>query len=61
MVAIMYPHKFKLRDEWEKVKTVDPVFEEFAVAPIEILRLIALREHLRQKRAREKQSVKGVR
>jgi hypothetical protein len=62
MVAIMYPHRFKLRDRWDAAKSEHPILERFKVAPIEILRLIALREHLRQKKAgTSPQTVKGVR
>ncbi|MEK6272751.1 MAG: DUF262 domain-containing protein [Actinomycetota bacterium] len=62
MVAIMYPHRFKLRDKWEAAQSANPILERFKVHPIEILRLIALREHLRQKSARTSpQTVKGVR
>jgi hypothetical protein len=62
MVAIMYPHKFKLRDKWEAAQLAHPILQRFNIAPIEILRLIALREHLSQKAARKSpQTVKGVR
>jgi hypothetical protein len=62
MVAIMYPHRFKLRDKWDTAKADYPILEKFKIAPIEILRLIALREHLRQKSAgTSPQTVKGVR
>lgn len=62
MVAIMYPHNFKLRDRWETAQSDHPILERFKIAPIEILRLIALREHLRQKAAgKSPQTVKGVR
>ncbi|MBS1679022.1 MAG: DUF262 domain-containing protein [Actinobacteria bacterium] len=62
MVAIMYPHGFKLRDKWSGAVTANPILKRFEVAPIEILRLIALREHLRQKERRvSPQTVKGVR
>lgn len=62
MVAIMYPHDFKLRDRWNEAVAANPILGRFEVAPIEILRLIALREHLRQKERRTSpQTVKGVR
>lgn len=62
MVAIMYPHGFKLRDKWDQAIATNPILDRFDVAPIEILRLIALREHLRQKERRvSPQTVKGVR
>jgi hypothetical protein len=62
MVAIMYPHRFKLRDKWESAQAEHPILQRFKVAPIEVLRLIALREHLHQKAAGiSPQTVKGVR
>jgi hypothetical protein len=62
MVAIMYPHDFKLRDKWNEAMAANPILNRFEVAPIEILRLIALREHLQQKeRKTSPQTVKGVR
>jgi hypothetical protein len=62
MVAIMYPHRFKLRDRWESAQATHPILRRFKIAPIEILRLIALREHLKQKATGQSpQTVKGVR
>jgi hypothetical protein len=46
MVAKLYPRGFHLRDEWTNVVEVSPELKEFDVNGIEILKLIALGEHL---------------
>lgn len=48
MVAILYPHGFNLRKKWEKAKDSSPVLTAYEVAGIEVLKVIALREHLKQ-------------
>jgi hypothetical protein len=67
MVAILFPHKhFNLRKKWEAAKDSMPVLVDYDIAGIEILKVIALREHLKQREEvgaekRDKYSVKGVR
>ena len=64
MVARLYPENFYLKSEWEKALASFGVFGAFGFREddgIEILKVIALREHLRQKLAAEKVTVKGVR
>lgn len=55
MVARMYPHGFKLRDEWEEARYIYDSLEE--MTGLEVLQLIALREHIGAPRG----SVKGIR
>jgi len=67
MVAILYPHKrFNLRKKWEAAKETKSILETYAIPGVEILKVIALREHLRQHQATEEQklhkmSVRGIR
>jgi len=66
MVAILYPHKFNLRKRWEAAKDASPIFTTYEVAGIEVLKIIALREHLKQREQLEagkirKLSVRGIR
>jgi hypothetical protein len=62
MVARLYPYDFRLRDEWEEARAVYDQFGEFGVEDgVEILKLIALEEHMRQRDAGIKVTVKGVR
>lgn len=67
MVARLYPHHFRLRDEWDSVLEGRAVFKRLgATSGLEVLQLIALREHLRQRQARASDDsvrvkVKGVR
>ena len=62
MVAKMYPHEFKLRDEWEEVCAANPdTIALYRVEGLDLLKSIALREHLRQAASSEKVRVKGVR
>jgi hypothetical protein len=66
MVAILYPHKFNLRKKWEAAKTSFEILSEYEVPGVEILKVIALREHLKQhdeveEEKRKKISVGGVR
>ena len=49
MVAILFPHnKFNLRNAWRDARTSHPLLEEYDIPGIEVLKVIALREHLRQ-------------
>jgi len=66
MVAILYPHKFNLRKKWEKAKSSSPILSAYEVAGIEVLKVIALREHLRQHEGLDtgkirKLTVRGIR
>lgn len=61
MVAKLYPHDFRLRDQWEQAKAESPLLREFDVGGIEILKLIALFEHVRQSEGPNPTVVKGVR
>ncbi len=66
MVAILYPHKFNLRRKWEAAKDAYPILETYDVAGVEILKVIALREHLKQRTELDagkirKLTVRGVR
>jgi hypothetical protein len=49
MVAKLYPFDFKLRDQWNKALDKHPqTLRAYDVKGIDILKFIALREHLRQ-------------
>jgi hypothetical protein len=63
MVARLYPHDFKLRDKWEEARAKNDEFAALEISDgIEILKVIALREHLRQREADQRPlTVKGVR
>lgn len=61
MVAKLYPYDFRLRDEWKQAKVDSPLLEGFNVDGIEILKLIALMEHVRQVGEPGPTRVKGVR
>jgi hypothetical protein len=61
MVAKLFPHGFFLRDEWQAVLDRHEGFGRFRIDGLEALRLIALREHLRQRDAEQRISVKGIR
>jgi hypothetical protein len=69
MVARMFPYGFRLRDEHEAALAKHPnTLGAFDIDGMEILKVVALREHLRQKRARQQRgrrapaiSVRGVR
>lgn len=67
MVAMLYPHDFRLRDEWDTVFDERSIFKELNFKTgLEVLQLIALREHLTQKAEyasghRKRILVKGVR
>jgi len=64
MVAKLHPHNFPLRDRDRDAIAEHPSLDEYDVAGLELLRLIALREHLRQTEARSKGhsvAIKGIR
>jgi len=62
MVARLYPYDFKLRDEWEGARAIYDQFDDLGIEDgVEILKVIALREHMRQRDANIKLTVKGVR
>src|SRR5215203_2883523 len=61
MVAKLYPSDFYLRDEWEQARGDFKLLQVFDVEGIEILKLIALMEHIRQLGQPGPTPVKGVR
>ncbi len=61
MVARLYPHDFNLAQEWEQAVEQHPQLRRFGVDGLELLRLIALRENLREFRASGTSTVKGIR
>lgn len=62
MVARLYPYDFKLRDEWEAARANCDQFDDLGIEDgVEVLKVIALREHMRQRDANIKLTVKGVR
>jgi hypothetical protein len=64
MVARLYPDNFYLKSEWDRSREDFEVFGTYGMDEddgIEVLKVIALREHLRQRAAGEKITVKGVR
>lgn len=66
MVAILYPHSFNLRKKWEAAKSSSTVLSAYEVPGIEVLKVIALREHMRQHEALDtgrirKLTVRGIR
>jgi hypothetical protein len=49
MVAILFPHnKFNLRDQWDTARAKHPILADYSVPGVEVLKVIALREHLLQ-------------
>ncbi|UTA53521.1 DUF262 domain-containing protein [Lysobacter soli] len=61
MVAVLYPHKFNLRNEWEDALLRYPLLNAFEVDGIEILKLIAIWVRREQQARRARISVRGVR
>jgi hypothetical protein len=62
MVARLYPYDFRLRDEWEEARVVYEQFDDMGIEDgVEVLKVIALRENMRQRDANIKQTIKGVR
>jgi hypothetical protein len=62
MVARLYPYDFKLRTEWEEARIVFDQFDEMGVEDgVEVLKVIALNQHMREREANIKLSIKGVR
>lgn len=64
MVARLYPESFYLKSEWDHARADFDVFANLNFDEddgIEVLKVIALREHLRQKAQGERLTVKGVR
>jgi hypothetical protein len=62
MVARMYPHEFDLRANWQQAQESHSELELFEVEGMELLRLIALLELLREIRTgNEPRRVKGIR
>lgn len=62
MVAKLHPRKFFLRDKNKQAVAEFPALDQYGVAGIELLRSVALREHVRQAESRAKPvTVKGVR
>jgi hypothetical protein len=62
MVARLYPYDFRLRSEWEDARAVYDQFGDFGVEDgVEVLKVVALEDHMRQRDANIKLIVKGVR
>lgn len=61
MVAVLYPHDFKLRDEWDDALVKYPLLARFDVDGVELLKLIALWVRRSQQAARSRVTVRGVR
>lgn len=62
MVARLYPSKFYLKDKWEDAQAEHGEFERAGIDDgIEVLKVIALREHIRQREADVKLTIKGIR
>lgn len=61
MVAVLYPHEFKLRDKWDDALLEFPLLSRFDVDGIEILKLIAIWVRRKQQRSSSKVTVRGVR
>lgn len=61
MVAVLYPHGFKLRDEWESALIDHPLLKTFHVDGIEILKLIAIWVRRQQQDQGVKVTVRGIR
>jgi hypothetical protein len=62
MVARLYPYDFRLRTQWEEVRVVYDQFQDYGVEDgVEVLKIVALDEHMRQREAGIRVTVKGVR
>lgn len=62
MVARLYPHGFQLRSKWEDALAAHPDFEDLGIEEgVDVLKVIALREHMLQREAGIKRTVKGIR
>lgn len=61
MVAVLYPHKFKLRDRWEDALLENPILRHFDVDGIELLKLIAIWVRRKQQNEGVRITVRGVR
>lgn len=64
MVARLYPYDFRLRDKWDDARATYDIFGDYGYSideGIEILKLIALREHMRQRESGVKITIKGIR
>lgn len=61
MVAVLYPHDFNLRDEWESAVLEFPLLKAFEVDGIELLKLIAIWSRRIQQSSGGRVTVRGVR
>lgn len=62
MVARLYPYDFRLRDEWEEARIVYDQFGDLGIEDgVEVLKVIALHENMRQREANIRITIKGVR
>jgi hypothetical protein len=61
MVAVLYPHGFRLRDEWDSALIDNPFLSLFEIDGVEILKLIAIWVRRKQQRSGKKITVRGVR
>jgi hypothetical protein len=60
LVARLYPYDFRLRDKWEDAQAEHEEFQTFEIDGLEVLKLIALRQHISESGAGRSSDVKGV-
>lgn len=61
MVAVLYPHQFNLRDQWDDALLELPLLRVFDVDGIEVLKLIAIWTRRDQQARKSRVTVRGVR
>jgi hypothetical protein len=60
LVARLYPFDFRLRDKWDDAQAEHEEFQTFEIDGLEVLKLIALRQHISESAAGRSSDVKGV-
>lgn len=60
LVARLYPFDFRLRDKWDDAQAEHDEFQTFEIDGLEVLKLIALRQHISESAAGRSSDVKGV-
>lgn len=61
MVARLYPHDFRLADEWEAARDSHKLFQSYQIDGLEILRLVALRASAEARRSGATDGPRGIR
>ena len=61
MVAVLYAHNFKLRDEWEDALLEHRILQIFDIDGIELLKLVAIWVRRKQQLEHSRVTVRGVR